>query len=130
MCEECNISGRNENKHSLYTFLHVRRLGLFAGTQNSGKLYFPTGIFISKILNSQLMVSEINSFLKKVIEVYLIYNVLVSGVQHSEVKFLKVDFSIRKNTREMFLNLNIVSDRNILSLLVYVCKVIFSQVYI
>lgn len=76
------------------------------------------------------MVSEINSFLKKVIEVYLIYTVLVSGVQHSEVKFLKVDFSIRKNTREMFLNLNIVSDRNILSLLVYVCKVIFSQVYI
>ena len=37
------------------------------------------------------MVSEINSFSKKVIEVYLIYNVvLVSGVQHSEVKFLKL----------------------------------------
>ena len=30
----------------------------------------------------------------------------------------------------MFLNLNIVSDMNILSLLVYVYRVIFSQVYI
>ena len=47
------------------------------------------------------MVSEINYlfihlffnfFFFNVIGVYLIYNVLVSGVQHSEVKFLELTF--------------------------------------
>lgn len=53
MCEECNISGGNENKHSIYISAHQKARAFCRDTEFRKVVFSHRDIYkISKILNS------------------------------------------------------------------------------